>query len=449
MKRYLLLLILAFFSFACDKDDDYDKAKAISAFVAIDPIKIDDALATVAITIPEAKNVNFWSGSAALQNQKLENFALDFSIVERGFFTKRKEISLASSSVFWMFYGGSLKDHFVFSPVFKDGKIFTFDTAGVLSAIDLVGEKRLWKKRVFEKSFLKNYKTPRVGYGNGVLVVTGGSNQVAAINEVDGEILWSKEISSLPISNPVIDENLAYVLTNNNKIYAFNLDSGDLAFIHSGVARNTAILGAADPVIYKNYLVAAYSSGEVYVMNKKTGESLWSQDLNLNKATSSNFYLNDVDATPLVKDGVVYVVGNGGLMMAINIENGNYIWKKKISGLTDFWAAGDFLFVINNDNKLLSVSKKTGGIKWITQLPHFEKEKKPQTKFIYSGLVMAGGKLVISKFDGEVLIVSPINGELEKTFDVGKRISHAPIVIDGKIYLNTIGKWSIDLVEIK
>ena len=163
MKRYLLLLVLAFFSFACDKDDDYDKEKAVSAFVSIDPIRLDESLANVEIKIPSAQNINFWSGSAALQNQKLENFALDFSIVERGFFTKRNEISLDSSSVFWMFYAGSLKDHFVFSPVFKDNKIFTFDTAGVLSAIDLESEKRLWKKRVFEKSFLKNYKSPRIG----------------------------------------------------------------------------------------------------------------------------------------------------------------------------------------------------------------------------------------------------------------------------------------------
>ena len=34
--------------------------------------------------------------------------------------------------------------------------------------------------------------------------------------------------------------------------------------------------------------------------------------------------------------------------MAINADNGNYLWKKEIAGITDFWLAGDFLFVINN-----------------------------------------------------------------------------------------------------
>jgi outer membrane protein assembly factor BamB len=449
MKNLLTLLILASFLCACEKDDDYDREKAVSAFISIDPIRVDKSLENSEITIPKAKDLDFWSGSAALQNSEVENFKIDFSVVERGFFTKYKEISLDSSSKFWLFYSGSRLDHFVFSPVIKDGTIFTFDTSGVLSAVDLESEKKLWKSRIFKKSFLQNYKTPRIGYGDGRLVVIGGSNQIAAADAVDGEILWSKSISSIPISNPVIGKNLTYVLSDNNKLYAFNSESGDLVFTHSGVSRSTAILGAADPVIIGDYLIVSYSSGEIYALNNKTGEALWSQDLNLNKATNSNFYLNDIDATPLVKDGVIYTIGNGGLMMAIEVKTGNYLWRKNIAGLTDFWGAGDFLFVINNDNKLLAISKKTGGIKWISQLPYLEDEDKIQTKFTYSGLVMAGGKLVISKADGEILIVSPVDGKIEKTFEIGKRISHAPIVIDGKIYLNSIGKWTIDLIEIK
>jgi outer membrane protein assembly factor BamB len=449
MRNFLALLILSTLLCACDKDKDYDRTKAISAFVAVDPIRVDEALQTVDVKIPTAENLTFWSGSSALQNQKVENFKIDYTLVERGFFKKYHQISLDSSSKFWLFYAGSKSDHFVFSPIIKDGKVFIFDTAGVLSAVDLASEKKLWKSQVFKKSFLKNYQTPKIGYGDGKIIAIGGVNQIAAASEVDGSILWSKEISSIPVSNPVADEKLVYVTTNNNKLYAFDLGSGELTWVHSGVARNAAIFGSADPVIYKDFLIVSYSSGEIYALNKKTGEALWSQDLNLNKATNSDFYLNDVDATPLVKNGVVYTIGNGGLMMAIDLKSGNYSWRKQIAGITDFWAADDFLFVINNDNKLLAVSKKTGGIKWISQLPNLEKDNKPQTKFIYSGLVMAGDKLVISRSDGQILIASPINGDIEKTFEVDKRISHAPIVIDGKIYLHTIGKWTIDLIEIQ
>jgi hypothetical protein len=62
---------------------------------------------------------------------------------------------------------------------------------------------------------------------------------------------------------------------------------------------------------------------------------------------------------------------------------------------------------------------------------------------------MAGDKLLISRLDGELLIVSPINGELEKTFEIGKKISHLPVIVGEKIYFYILGKFFAELVEIE
>ena len=449
MKKFCIVLWLVFLLTNCDKDADYDKTKAVSAFVQIDPLQIDKALEKVEMKLPPQKRNLFWSGSASLQNQSIENFEKNFSITERGFFKKVKEISFKKSSPLWFFYSGDIDDHFVFAPVIKNEKVFVLDTAGVLSAYDLVSEKKIWKSQIFKKSFLKNYHTPKISYADGKIFCIAGVNKIAAANQSDGKVLWSKEIAAIPVSTPVSDGKSLYVSTNDNKLYAFDAISGELLWVQAGIARPTAILGAADLVIYKDLVIASYSSGEIYAVNKKTGEPLWSQDLNINKATTSDFYLNDVDATPVVKDDVIYAIGNGGLMKAISIKDGNYLWKKQIAGITDFWLADEFLFVINNDNKLLAISRKTGGIKWISQLPHLKKEKKPQTKFIYSGLVMAGDKLLVSRADGELLIISPFDGKLEKTLELDKKISHSPVIVNGKIYLHAIGKYIIDLIEIE
>jgi outer membrane protein assembly factor BamB len=449
MRNFFAFLSLFCFLTACDKEKEYDKSKAVSAFISVDPIKLDVALENVGIILPKQEKNSFWSGSAAAQNQLIENFEKNFTQKDAGFFKKTREISLVKSSPAWLFYAGNLSDHFVFSPIIKDKKVFILDTSGALIAKNLESGKKIWSIRVFERKILKNYRSPRIGYGSGKIIATAGINKIAAINEENGEIIWSKEISSIPVSNPVCDEKSVYITTNDNKLYAFDLNSGELNWVQSGINRPTTIFGAADPVLYKDFVVVSYSSGEIYAVKRSNGEALWSQDLNFNKAVNSDFYLNDIDATPLVKNGVVYAIGNGGLMMAIDVKKGNYIWRKRIAGIVDFWGAGEFLFVINNDDKLLAVSKKTGGIKWISQLPDFKDAKKLNTKFIYSGIVMAGGKLVISRADGNVMIVSPFDGKIEKTISLGKRISHSPIVIDGKIYLHTIGRWTIDLIEIQ
>ncbi len=456
LDRYLLkhlsIFGLLFFSACSDKNKEYDKTKAVSAFAIIDPIKVDSTLEKIAISLPKQQKNNMWNGSSSEQNQYLENIAKDFS-QKKKFFSNKSEIVLKDSDLFWSSFGGTANDDFVFSPIIKDNKIFVLNAKGKLTSYDLRSHKKLWHSQVFPRFLLKNYRNPKIYYAKSLsgdtIFAIAGVNKIAAIDATNGKVLWLKDIASIPLSTPVSDGEMVYITTNDNKIYALSAKDGDLQWIAPAILRNTAILGAADPILYKDQIIASFSSGEIYALKRKTGEFLWSQDFNLSKANSSDFYLNDIDATPVIKGDVLYSIGNSGLMMAVDLKNGNYLWRKEIAGIIDFWSAGDFLFVINNDNKLLAISKSNGAIKWISQLPHWKKEKKPETKFIYNGVIMAGDKLLVSRTDGELLLISPFDGKIEQTFDVGKRIYHAPIVVNGKIYFHNMGSYVVDVLEIE
>lgn len=450
MNKIAAIFFAALFLSSCsDKEKEYDKSKAISVFASIDQVKVDESLAGSEVKLPEQKNLNEWLGSASSQNQLVENLAKKFSTKNRGFFDKTQEISFAASSPFWFFYGGKIEENFVFSPIIKDNKIFILDSSGELLCYNLINKKIIWKSQIFKKSFLKNYRTPKISYADGRIFAIVGINKITAANEENGEVLWSKEISSIPISTPVSDEKLVYVSTNDNKLYAFDVKNGNLIWVQSGISRSTAILGVADPIITRDLVIVAYSSGEIYALKKDNGEASWSQDLNFGKAVGSDFYLNDIDATPVIKNGFVYAIGNGGLTAAIRLEDGNFLWKKQISGIVHFWAAANFLFVIDNLNRLMAISQKTGSIKWISNLPYLQKDNAPETKIAYSGITLAGDKLLISRSDGRLLLASPFDGKIEKTFEFNKKISHSPIVVNDKIYLHSIGKYTIDLIEIK
>jgi len=436
MQKYLILFLITLLFSCGSKDQEYDKTKAVSAFAIIDPIKVDPSLEKVEIKLAKQQENNFWHNSSDLHNRGIENIAFNFPIINK-------------SQKLWSGLNFKFDDRFVFAPIITDKKIFLLDGSGVLEAYDLTTRKRLWKNRAFPRNFLKNYQTPKISYSDKKIFAIAGINQIAAVNEEDGKTIWVKNLSTIPVSTPVSDGVFVYVTSNDNKLYAFDAANGELQWAQDGISRPTAILGAADPVIYQDKVIVSYSSGEVYAVNKKTGEPIWSQDLNLNRAVSSDFYLNDVDATPLVRDGVVYAIGNGGFMMSIDVKKGHIIWKKEIAGIVDFWASGEFLFVINNDDKLLAISKKTGGIKWISSLPNFKDAKKPQTKIIYSGVIMIGDKLLISGANGKLLVVSPESGKIEKTIKIGSQIFHTPIIVDKKIYLHVIGKYLIELVELQ
>ncbi len=440
MKKILIIFVALGTLFACSDKKDYDHKKAISAFAIIDAIKVDEALQSVAIKIPPqtaSKNSDTNSSETA---PHIENFAFQPLANSKKFLNKSSQI--------WSGYRPAFSDRFVFAPIIRDGKIYLLDASGILAAYELASKKQLWENRVFARKLLKNYQNPRIGIFGDKIFAIAGSNQIVAANAVDGKILWSKTILSLPVSTPIADGKLVYVTTNDNKTYALDASNGKLVWVFSGVNKPTAIFGSSIPLLHKNMLLVCYSSGEIYALNRLTGEAFWSQDLNINKAGDSDFYLNDIDATPIVKNDTLYTIGNGGLMMAINTKTGHYLWKKEIAGITDFWLAGEFLYVINHDDKLLAIERNKGAIKWLTQLPDFRKAKDPSTKIIYSGVVMAGDKLIISDSRGRLLVASALDGKIEQTFKIDQKIYHAPLAIDGKIYLHALGRYTVNLVEV-
>lgn len=431
--KFLPLIFLIIFS-SCSKEKTYDHSKAVSAFLQTNPEEIDPALAEVKIKIPRQKDNNSWDNISANDNQNSGNFAFD------GNFKKRTILSYN--------YHLSAKNRLIYSPVIADDKAYVLDYDGILRAVNLKTNKQIFKKRIFPREYFKNFQNAKISYFDGKIFAVLGSNKIAAVEAENGKVLWSRIVSSVTVSTPSSDGKLVYITTNDNKTYAFSTKDGALEWTHFGINKNMAILGSANPVIYKNYLLSSYSSGELYAINKDNGQTIWSADLNANKTISSDFYLNDIDATPIVENDIVYAIGNGAVMGAIKISNGDFIWKKELSGISDLWLAGDFLYTINNDSKLLAVYKKTGGIKWMTQLPDFKNKKKPKTKYIYNGVTMAGNTLIITSHDGKLITVNPLDGEIIKEAKLGGNNYHNPVMANNAIYINLIKGLSLQLARL-
>lgn len=439
--RIIILLSLLNIASSCSKDKTYDKKIAVSAFVFDDPLQISSKKIDTQIEIQ--KPIDSWNyGKNFHQNGRVGNLKKDFS------YNKGKILLKKDSKIYTDFnlFGNSGK---IFSPVIYNNRGYFLDNSGLLEAFDLRSEKKLWQTRLYKPDFLTYFDNPKIFASEDKIFASIGNNEIKAININNGKLIWSVKLPSLLISKPVVWGDKLFILADNNKLYTLNSNDGKVIWSHSGILSNMAIYGAADPLISADKVFVSYSSGEIYALNKKDGSEIWSYDLNVNKAVGSNFFLNDIDATPIMRSGRLYVVGNGGLMMAINIQNGDVIWKKRLSSIIDFHLSGNFIYVINNDNKLVALSIGDGSIKWIKELPDFKNPKKPQTKIIYNSVIMAGGLLMVNSVDGELFILSPKTGKLLQNIDIGGKNFHSPIVIDDKIYFYKQGLMTRYLVSYK
>jgi outer membrane protein assembly factor BamB len=97
--------------------------------------------------------------------------------------------------------------------------------------------------------------------------------------------------------------------------------------------------------------------------------------------------------------------------------------------------AGDWVYVVTDDAKLIAIYRGNGKIRWINQLPRYEKEKKKTGQISYVGPIFAGGRLIVAGSNGVLINVDPDNGSFQSQTNVGAGISLSPVVANSTLYV--------------
>jgi outer membrane protein assembly factor BamB len=122
-------------------------------------------------------------------------------------------------------------------------------------------------------------------------------------------------------------------------------------------------------------------------------------------------------------------------MVALDILTGQRQWELNIAGISTPWVAGDWIFVVTDQAKLLCVARQTGKIRWINQLPQFLKPKSKRGEIDYSGPVLAGGRLIVTGSNGALIYVDPTTGAFQSQSTLGAPVSLSPVVAGSTLYI--------------
>ena len=202
------------------------------------------------------------------------------------------------------------------------------------------------------------------------------------------------------------------------------------------------MLGSSSVAVDENVVIVPYSSGSIFALNLKTGKPIWSENIIRGEAKLTLSRFNDV-SRPIIDRGIVFAVGLGGRMMALDLKSGSRVWAKNISAQTNPWVAGDFLYLISQDNELLALTRDKGLIRWLTPLPVFDTNKKDGKKIVWTGPVLASDRLVVVSSLGKMLAVSPYTGKILGNISLTSGTFVEPVLADGTLLvLTTDGKLS-------
>ena len=354
-----------------------------------------------------------------IANHIVENYKVD------GFSLQENKISSKKFGV---------KKYFFSSPIIVDNILYTLDAKGNLIAKDINNlDKTLWKTSIINKNNYINYFGGKITYYNDVIYIADRINEIIAVSK-DGEILWEKQLNAVPISTPVVYENTIYVITNDNKLYALDTDGGRIKWINYGTAKSSAILGSANPVIYKDYVIASYSSGELVIMNRKTSEVIYTSNLTGRYFIFSNFELTDIDSTPIIKDNILIATASNGVTEAINLDNMQVLWKQNFPSLTNIVINNDFAYLITTDNIVMSLNIKDGKVAWYTQLDTFKDMKKKKDLIYYKAIAIINNKLYAFNNVNQYKIIDPYNGNVLENKETEFNFYNIPYSLNNKLY---------------
>jgi len=269
------------------------------------------------------------------------------------------------------------------------------------------------------------------------LFATDGPGDVAAPSEFDGSVIWKKRPGGPLRGAPSFGNGNVYAMSSDNQIFALKASDGSVEWTEAGATELTGVFGVAAPAIAQGTVVAGFSSGELNAYRYENGRVLWADALTRTSISTSVSALSDIDASPVIDRGSVFAVGKGGRMVSLELVTGQRLWEINVGGISTPWVAGEWVFVVTDDARLLCIARGSGKVRWATQLPRYRKEAKKKDPISWSGPVLAGDRLILASSQGQLVNVSPADGTVQSTMKAGGPVLLSPLVADGTLFILT------------
>lgn len=273
--------------------------------------------------------------------------------------------------------------------------------------------------------------------GGGRLFAMDAESGVTALDPESGRRLWRFDVAPADDDGGwggglAFDDGRLFVTTGYGEALALDAENGDVLWRHRGLEETIALLGGGGPAVAGSLALAAYASGELYALRAENGRVSWSDNLAFTERLATLASLNDIQGGAVADRGLVFASSYSGRLVAIDLDSGARVWERPIASAQTPWPAGDHLYVVTASGRIVCLLRADGRIRWVRQLPAAEDG---EDETLWSGPILAGGRLLVAASDGRALALSPHNGDVLQTMRLGSGLPLAPIAAGGTVFL--------------
>ena len=265
------------------------------------------------------------------------------------------------------------------------------------------------------------------------------SHVLIAIELHTGKILWQKRIDGDVMSAPIAVKEDLYVSTFSGTLFKFKQKTDEILSAKS--IRTTSAL-----VIYNDQIFVSHRSDKLGEEVQESIVNYGSHDIaktnEYNKKRAPYLDKNIQEKSKLKEMSMENDAGNGffggapvssGYLMANDV-----VGQSNVSSLQSFQGSRTLNHQGRNYNtmgdELICTDPITGKESWKIKI---QGDLHAEGGFIGTPPILAGNKIIIASFNGEITINDPTTGKLIKSYKINDNIRYQPVVEDGWIYTTT------------
>jgi outer membrane protein assembly factor BamB len=301
-------------------------------------------------------------------------------------------------------------------PALLGAKVYAAERDGDVSAFDVKTGGELWELET------DTAISGGPGVGDGIVVVGTRNGEVLAINAETGKLAWQQRVSSEVLAAPAIGAGVVVIRTQDGKVAGLAVTDGTTLWVYDRAVPSLSLRGTSSPVISNDTVLAGFDSGLLVALAISDGQPLWESRIATPSGRSELERLVDIDADPIVDDGVVFVVTFQGRVAAVELLSGKVTWRRDMSSHSGLGLSARNLFITDAQSFVWAIDRETSASLW-RQDKLARRALTPPTQF--------GEHVVVGDYEGYVHFLDRADGRIAARLQVDSDgLAAAPVAVD-------------------
>ena len=244
------------------------------------------------------------------------------------------------------------------------------------------------------------------------------------IDKKTGKVVEKRRFPFPILGQIYLRNNNLYFFDENDVVYCLNKNTLKTVWKYTHGAYNVLdVRGVSGICFGSDGLYVGFDDGSVDKISYK-GDLIWEV-----QAGRGSMFV-DSDTTPVLNGDEVYVTSVKGYTEGVNVENGEVLWKRKISTYSNMQSNIFGLFLADNEGGVYCLDNSNGETIW--------KVKLTNKGNIYA-IKLLGGVVYAITDEGKLVALDALSGKIMDILDIDDPFSCKMTLCCGKLFVITRG----------